>query len=381
MNVTKPNQCTGCSLCIHVCQVGAIKQVLPPKAAFWYPEVDESLCVKCNQCVAACPQNHAALSSNEEQLLLAQNTELDSLKAATSGGVASALAKAFVQKGGVVYGAAFDSSMRLRHIRCTDEKNCERIKGSKYVQSDLREVYAALASDLKQHKDVLFIGTPCQCAGIRKAFEKHDALYCCDFICNGVGSPVVFEKHIAYLERTYHCKIVNYVFRPKKYHYLEPYEWFIDSDGRDYHIKSPWKKWGSMYYSGLLVRPSCYECKFIKPGASGSDITLSDIPLSLCDAADFPHDVKQYGGSLIRINTKKGEILLGKTGSLLYTKRMEGERNHTNKHTEQNPNDRDRFLTEACESLEKAKRQYLGLPLKFKGLLIETLDRFRKKRG
>lgn len=381
MNVTKSDKCTGCSLCVISCPVNAIKQVIQPQAAFWYPEIDEKKCIKCNKCVTVCPQNNTKIYPKETTLFIAQSTSIDSLKSATSGGVASALAKVFIEKGGVVYGAAFDSSMKLLHIRCICEKDLEQIIGSKYVQSNIFDIYEQILYDLEQHRDVLFIGTPCQCAGTKKAFEKYHNFYCCDFICNGVGSPVVFEKHIEYLEGIHHCRIDNYIFRPKKYNYLEPYELFIDKDGKEYHNKSPWKKWGSMYYSGLVIRPSCYECKFIQPEARVGDITLSDIPISLCETVDFPYEVKKYGASLISINNNRGYALLDNMGSSLYTKQVYSEMNNKNKHIKQSPQKRDEFLSEACHSLEKTKLKHFGLSQKIKGSIIEMLDNFRKKRG
>ena len=199
MNVTKSNKCTGCSLCVISCPVNAIKQVFHPQTAFWYPEIDEKKCIKCKKCTTVCPQNNTKIYPKETTRFIAQSMNVDTLKSATSGGVASALAKAFLEKGGVVYGAAFDTSMKLLHTRCTCEKDLESFRGSKYVQSDILDIYRQISYDLEQLRDVLFIGTPCQCAGTKKHFEKHHNFYCCDFICNGVGSPVIFEKHVEYL--------------------------------------------------------------------------------------------------------------------------------------------------------------------------------------
>lgn len=381
MNVTKFNKCTGCSLCVISCPVNAIKQVFYPQTAFWYPEIDIKKCINCNKCEAICPQNSTKIYQNETTRFIAQSTNVDSLKSATSGGVASALAKAFIEEGGVVYGAAFNSSMKLLHTRCTCERDLEKIRGSKYVQSDILDIYGQISCDLEKGHDVLFIGTPCQCAGTKKAFGKYHNFYCCDFICNGVGSPVIFKKHIEYLEGKYHCRIADYNFRPKKFKYLEPYELFIDKDGKEYHVKSPWKKWGSMYYSGLIVRPSCYECRYVELEVRASDITLSDIPISMCESADFPHKAIKCGASLISLNNIRGVTLLDNVGSSLYTKQVDSELNNKNKHTQQSPQKRDEFLAEACQSLEKAKLKHFGLSKKIKSSIIEILDNFRKKRG
>lgn len=379
MNITDLDQCSGCSLCVVSCPVQAIEQRYDKNAAFWYPQVDETKCVKCQKCVSVCPQNNTKLlHMNQGVCLVAQNTDLDSLKAATSGGAASAIAKAFVQRGGVVYGASFGSAMRLNHIRRATAEDCEKITGSKYVQSDVLGAYSQIGQDLKQNLLVLFIGTPCQCVAMQQVFDKYENFFCCDFICNGVGSPSVFAKHLQYLEKIYHCTIVSYIFRPKKSKYLEPYEMFYDVHGREYRMKSPWKKWGSMYYAGLVLRPSCYHCKFTETAARAGNITFSDIPLALQDSADFPYAVKQYGGSLIRVNDKKGEFLLDICPAL-YTKSVDATMRDHNKHAAQNPEKRNDFLRMANISLEKAKAKHLGYKTKIKGTLIELVDILRRK--
>ena len=123
MTVTESDKCTGCSLCVISCPVNAIKQVLHPQNAFWYTEIDEKKCIRCNKCVTVCPQNSTKVYQKETARFNAQSTNADFLKFATSGGVASVLAKTFIEIGGVVYGAAFNSSMKLLHTRCTCERD------------------------------------------------------------------------------------------------------------------------------------------------------------------------------------------------------------------------------------------------------------------
>lgn len=129
------------------------------------------------------------------------------------------------------------------------------------------------------------------------------------------------------------------------------------------------------------MRPSCYECKFIKTEARVSDITLSDIPNEVCGAVDPPFNISRYGCSLINIHNSKGFRLLEWAESSLYTKKVNCAMNDSNKHTKQSPKIRDDFLVEANNSLEKAKVKHLGVTLKIKGFIIEILDNISKKRG
>ena len=46
-------ECCGCSACQAICPVKAIRMVLD-EDGFFYPEVDEDICVCCYQCLKVC---------------------------------------------------------------------------------------------------------------------------------------------------------------------------------------------------------------------------------------------------------------------------------------------------------------------------------------
>lgn len=85
---------------------------------------------------------------------------------ATSGGMATAISKSVISKGGVVYGCAAHG-LQVKHMRCATMKDVEKLKGSKYVQSEMGDLYQALKKDVLEGLTVLFIGTPCQVAGVK----------------------------------------------------------------------------------------------------------------------------------------------------------------------------------------------------------------------
>ena len=69
--------------------------------------------------------------------------------------------------------------------------------GSKYLQSRIGNVYKEAESYLKQGRKVLFTGTPCQLAGLRKYLRKdYPNLLAVDFLCHGVPSPKVWRKYL-----------------------------------------------------------------------------------------------------------------------------------------------------------------------------------------
>lgn len=85
----------------------------------------------------------------------------------SSGGVFHALASKVIERGGVVYGCAFDEHLCAVHIRCETMADVCRCMGSKYTQSDLGDILNQVQDDLSGGKLVLFTGTPCQVAAVR----------------------------------------------------------------------------------------------------------------------------------------------------------------------------------------------------------------------
>lgn len=163
-----PLKCTGCSACMASCPKGAITMV-PNTEGFLVPRIDPADCISCGKCRKVCPANGAVaevLKSSPVCAYAYRNTD-DVRAHSSSGGAFWALAKPVIDAGGVVYGAAFDELFNVRHIRCEDETALKRCCGSKYVQSDVGEMFAAVREDLASGRRVLFSGTPCQVAGLK----------------------------------------------------------------------------------------------------------------------------------------------------------------------------------------------------------------------
>ena len=136
----------------------------------------------------------------------------------TSGGIFSALAKYVFSQSGLVFGAAFDKDLRLRHVKATSEQELVPLRKSKYIQSDAENAIVEAVDLLKQGKKVLFVGTPCQVAGLKKVSDRwQENLLTSDFICHGVASNRFFEKHYSWEAQRNNGKIVNVDFRDKSF--------------------------------------------------------------------------------------------------------------------------------------------------------------------
>ena len=364
--------CTGCMACAASCPINIIKT--HKTECFMLPQIEnQELCLDCKKCLRVCPENSPLELREQKTNYIAQSKNINLLSGGTSGGIASTLAVKFIKNGGIVYGASFTNDMSLKHIRCVSIEDCDKIKGSKYVQSDISDVYISIKKDIENKLKILFIGTPCQCAAIKKVFNYPD-LYCCDFICNGVGSPIIFKKHIDYLENKFSCKINNYIFRPKDSKYLEPYEKFIDTNKNIYKVKGPWKKWGTLYYQGLVIREKCFNCSYTNEKRIG-DITFSDIPSeSVAElSGKLPYSIKKYGASLISINSNYGYKLLELIEDEISVVETNTKIKDYNRHINHKIEDSKLFIDLAQKSIENAKLRFIGLKVKIKSTLIDIL--------
>ena len=82
-----------------------------------------------------------------------------------SGGIFAAVSDKVLEAGGVVYGCALDESFHAFHRRAVTKEERDLFRGSKYVQSEMKDAMKQAVKDLKEGKLVLFSGTPCQIAG------------------------------------------------------------------------------------------------------------------------------------------------------------------------------------------------------------------------
>lgn len=373
-NITDYNYCTGCMLCKQVCNNNAIEMYVDEEG-FSRPKILTDKCIDCFACKNICPQNVELKKVVSSEIYLAQNNDPRECKTSTSGGIATAISKNFIENGGIVYGAAFDNDMRVEHIRVSTVLDCNKIKGSKYVQSDISKVYDMIKEDIKKKEHILFIGVPCQCAAIKKYFQNYDNLYICDLICNGVGSPKIWIQHKKYLERKFHCKMKNYIFRPKENYYLEPYEYLVDSEKKEYKLVSPWEKYGTIYYNGVIMRPCCYECNYTTLERI-SDLTFCDAPLDqITNTTIIKNDVKKYGLSGVMVNTAKGKLIFESTLIKISKLRIRDLSKERLLASIKCPEHRNTFFYKANDSLETAKLSFFGRKYKIKCKFIKLLKK------
>lgn len=325
IDLVDKKSCCNCKLCSWECPKGAIHFMLD-EYGFSYPQIDENLCINCGKCVKCCPTK-STQSRIAEHIYAAVYGEKDLLNKSASGGIFAAIAKKVLSRGGVVYGAALEKNpvliLKAKHIRVDTLDGLAKLQGSKYVQSDMEEVFPMLAKDLEQGKEIVFSGTPCQIAAIRQAFGERDNLLLIDIICHGVPSQQMFSDYLALLHEKYEG-IEDFYFRSKDSGWgLCAKLKYVDKKGREKvklipcNISSYYK----LFLQSVTYRKNCYQCPYAK-AERVSDITLGDywgvekvkdVHDSLIKAGI---DITQ-GISCVLTCSIKGESYLKDTGAFL----------------------------------------------------------------
>lgn len=296
-------ECTGCGACASICPVGAIT-MKPDEEGFLYPAVDEK-CIGCNLCEKRCPVGKL-LEEHKQQIYGVRHKDEQVRGASSSGGVFTALAREMFARGGVVFGAAFDETLRVEHIGAFDETELAAMRGSKYVQSDAADAIDNAASLLERGIPVLFSGTPCQIAGMKaKVNGKYDdLLLTVDFVCHGVPSPGVFASYLKELERKHQKRVTGYSFRDKRLGWKDFSAVATFEDGTEYVGQQRTEPFLYGFLQNLYLRPACVHCDALRGNRRMADITMAD----LWGAQELaPEQDDDKGLSLVFVNTKMGK--------------------------------------------------------------------------
>ena len=194
----------------------------------------------------------------------------------TSGGTFSEIARSFIRTGGCVCAAGYDEQGKVVHKLINTISEIDELCESKYVQSDLNNCFAEVESCLSSSRKVLFVGTPCQVAGVKAYLRnKDEKLYTIDLVCYGVPSPMIYIEWRSEIERVYKKKIAYVHFRDKSFGYAAPNVKIVFKDGSSAEQTFLIKSYMKTFMSGLNVRPSCSECAF-KGIDRCSDLTFGD---------------------------------------------------------------------------------------------------------
>lgn len=198
IHITDKKNCCGCSACVQRCPKQCIR-LEEDTEGFLYPKVDEETCIKCGLCEKVCPILNQADKLPVQEVLAVKNPDDEERMNSSSGGVFLPLAREVINQGGVVFGAVYDESWEVRHVYAEKIEDVYPMMGSKYLQSKIENSFKDAERFLKQGREVLFVGSPCQIAGLRTYLrnKQYPNLLAVDFLCHGVPSPGVWRRYLA----------------------------------------------------------------------------------------------------------------------------------------------------------------------------------------
>lgn len=298
-------KCCGCGNCINVCPVSALSYS-QDDYGFIIPNIDTSKCIDCGRCISVCPYKSNIKNSNHPQKAFAAvNNDKNVLFNSASGGIFYEFAKYVLSKDGVVFGAAMLNDFYVKHIEVSSLDDISALQKSKYIQSDLSNVFKRIKTIILEGKLVLFSGTPCQVTALYSYLNDCNTknLFTIDIVCHGVPSYKMFCDYISVLEKKL-GNIEQYVFRAKK----KPNNGMNDYVLIKTKNKKILKNWCQDSYNGYMMkglsnRDCCYTCKFSNENRL-SDCTLMDYwRWDYYFKDDFEIDASVSG---IVINSEKG---------------------------------------------------------------------------
>lgn len=316
--------CCGCGSCSAACPRGAITMAEDARG-FVFPRIDESACVGCGACVRACGL-HARLGGETQGPWYAAAGRGD-VAASASGGVFATIARAVIAEGGCAFGAAyepFEGGLHVRHRMAEDEEELAGLLNSKYVQSDASGCFAEARRQLKDGRQVLFCGTPCQVAGL-KGFLGRDwpNLLTADLVCHGVPSERMFNGCVREMAEKHGADVVDFRFRCKREGWGHSLLLLLLlSDGREVTVPADKSAYYDMFLNLKTLRDSCYVCPYAGKHRAG-DLTLGDFWGVQHNRPDLLSEGEldlQRGVSCLLVNNERGGEAVERYGGRLYLK-------------------------------------------------------------
>ncbi len=311
-SLTSENKlCTGCGACLNICPVNAIHMEKNPQG-FLYPVVDRDICIDCDNCKRICPKLHAYQGNTDSPVCYAVRAEDEVRQVSSSGGMFTVLAGYVLEQGGVVCGAVMAQDFKVYHICIDQEKDLEKLRQSKYVQSDMGMVYREIKGYLDDHRMTLFSGCPCQVAAARNFFGENKNIIYVDLLCHGVPSVQMLQD---YMKENFELDQVSGIqFRSKLNGWRADQIRVFYKDGTSQKIPWPESAYEEGFQRNISLRDGCEDCEFCGKRRQG-DITLGDY----WRVEEYDQRLNDgRGTSVVLINNLRGREILKRVEKKLF---------------------------------------------------------------
>ena len=304
MELINRDECFGCGACMSICPRHAISAKL--KDGFSYPVIDQNLCINCGLCKRACPAENYRQSEHAPKLYAFRHTDLELVEDSSSGAVFTALSDRILAQGGAIIGAVMDEDNVVRHHLTGEASVRDKMRGAKYVQSDLNGTLEAAAKLLRSSETpLLFTGTPCQAEAFRTyctaAGLDLTNVIICALVCHGAPSPLIWKHWLEAFLRKIPGETVVLRFRDKEQGWRSNKMTAV-VDGKSYSMET----YANLFYSKLGNQRACFTCPFTTP-MRNCDITLGDFWSIQHFDEGF---AEKKGVSMLLAHTDKGDKLI-----------------------------------------------------------------------
>lgn len=301
VSVVRREDCCGCGACFNKCPVDAIS-MKENDEGFLFPVVDESKCTNCGLCQKSCPILHPKSSNFLNPKCYAVMAPDFIRSKSSSGGMFTLVADYILEQGGYVCGAAYNSNWSVSHVIINNKDELDKLRGSKYFQSDINSCFRQIGKLLKENKKVLFTGCPCQVAGLYGYIgSDSDNLITMELLCHGTPSYKIFKK---YLDENHSDKNIERIeFRDKTLNWSCVNLAIYHDKGKKTVLNVKDDSFEKGFHKSLFNRESCAPCKFAHLPRQ-ADITIAD--WWGIHAIDSTFDDKK-GTSLVLLNNQKAE--------------------------------------------------------------------------
>ena len=340
--------CTGCMACMNACAKGALS-FIKDNEGFLQPHIDTAKCVDCGLCERSCPELQEHFHQHEGIPDVYAGWNIIDRSVSSSGGAFSSIARYTLSQGGFVYGATLNEDLECKHIEINSIEGLDKLRGSKYIQSNIGLAYKQVKQRLSSGGYVLFTGTPCQISGLMSYLGKdYEKLVTIDLICHGVPSNSLFLAYIKKLQERLgfaeNEKVSSFEFRRREGWGFEPSITTTMSKCKKlYGIDALYM---SAFDKASIFRRSCYQCHYAKTNRDG-DFTIGDFWGVGKQGVPFKYDTTK-GVSLLLVNSDKGRSIMKQFGDNdFYVSRTLKEatvRNHNLSGVSPNYNDRDEVV-------------------------------------
>ena len=319
INIVDKKDCCGCFACSQICPKKCI-DMREDHEGFLYPDVNTTLCIDCGLCEKVCPQIHSEkISDNYYTPKVYESYSKDEYirLSSTSGGLFSVLANYMYDQGAYVCGSVYDENFKLKLHISNDRNDLERIKGSKYIQTEVGDTFIKIRELLNNGKKVFICSNPCQIAALKRYLRKdYDNLYTCDILCKGVPTYKFLRSYLDYHAKHNGAEVesLKFKFKDDKYVWGQLGTKIIFKNGTKYLKDGGEDAFMTAFLrTGFTVRPSCTECKF-KDFPRYADISLGDF----WGIQNYSKEDTQKGISLVLANNSRGEHLISEISDKVY---------------------------------------------------------------